>query len=558
MQLFGFEIKRKEAQDLPSVVTPNAAADGSTVINTGVNAGGYYGMVMDLEGVIKNENDLIRRYREVSQYSDCDGAIEDIVNEAIVADEDKKPVEIKLDEVKISEPIKKKIREEFSNILDLLKFEERAHETFRTWYIDGRLYYQILINQENIKDGIVELRFIDPRKIRRIKNIKKEKQGATGIEVVKEIEEYYLYNDKGITEQTTQGVKLALDSVVYCPSGYVEQNTGMMMSYLHKAIKPVNQLKMIEDALVIYRISRAPERRIFYIDVGNLPKLKAEQYVSDIMNKFRNKIVYDATTGETRDDRRHLSMMEDFWMPRREGGKGTEITTLPGGQNLGEIQDIEYFQQKLYHALNVPISRLQQQQGFSIGRSTEISRDEVKFNKFIVRLRKKFSMLFSQALRVQLIAKNIIKPEEWDDIVSKIKYDYLEDNHYSELKDAEILTQRVQVLQLLDPFVGKYYSQAWIRKNVLRLDDEDIEQIEKEIEEEKEDRIEDAEQTGTLAGVTQAAQQNYLQQNAPQAQEAPTAGQAPQDGAAPEGVSESQDNAAPNTKDKQAPTGWPN
>jgi hypothetical protein len=550
MQLFGFEIKRKEEQDLPSVVTPNAAADGSTVINTGVNAGGYYGMVMDLEGVIKNENDLIRRYREVSQYSDCDGAIEDIVNEAIVADEDKKPVEITLDEVKVSEPIKKKIREEFGNILDLLKFDERAHETFRTWYIDGRLYYQILINQESIKDGIVELRFIDPRKVRRIKNIKKEKQGATGIEVVKEIEEYYLYNDKGITEQTTQGVKLALDSVVYVPSGYVDQNTGMMMSYLHKAIKPVNQLKMIEDALVIYRISRAPERRIFYIDVGNLPKLKAEQYVSDIMNKFRNKIVYDATTGETRDDRRHLSMMEDFWMPRREGGKGTEITTLPGGQNLGEIQDIEYFQQKLYHSLNVPISRLQQQQGFSIGRSTEISRDEVKFNKFIVRLRKKFSMLFSHALRVQLIAKNIIKPEEWDDIVSKIKYDYLEDNHYSELKDAEILTQRVQILQQLDPFVGKYYSQAWIRKNVLRLDDEDIEQIEKEIEEEKDDRIEDAEQVGTLAGVTQAAQQNYLQQNAPQAQEAPADGQAPQD---------AQSGSAPAAQqDEQAPTGWPN
>jgi len=547
MQLFGFEIKRKEEQDLPSVVTPSSAADGSTVINTGVNAGGYYGMVMDLEGVIKNENDLIRRYREVSQYSDCDGAIEDIVNEAIVADEDKKPVEIVLDEVKVSEPIKKKIREEFGNVLDLLKFDERAHETFRTWYIDGRLYYQILINQESIKDGIVELRYIDPRKIRRIKNIKKEKQGATGIEVVKEIEEYYLYNDKGITEQTTQGVKLALDSVVYCPSGYVDQNTGMMMSYLHKAIKPVNQLKMIEDALVIYRISRAPERRIFYIDVGNLPKLKAEQYVSDIMNKFRNKIVYDATTGETRDDRRHLSMMEDFWMPRREGGKGTEITTLPGGQNLGEIQDIEYFQQKLYHSLNVPISRLQQQQGFSIGRSTEISRDEVKFNKFIVRLRKKFSMLFSHALRVQLIAKNIIKPEEWDDISSKIKYDYLEDNHYSELKDAEILTQRVQILQQLDPYVGKYYSQAWIRKNVLRLDDEDIEQIEKEIEEEKDDRVEDAEQQGTLAGVTQAAQQNYLQQNAPQAnQVSADQGQSPQ--ATPSNIEQNE----------QAPTGWPN
>jgi hypothetical protein len=548
MQLFGFEIKRKTEQDLPSVVTPSSVADGATVVNTGVNAGGYYGMVMDLEGVIKNENDLIRRYREVSQYSDCDGAIEDIVNEAIIANEDKKPVEIVLDEVKVSEPIKKKIREEFGNVLDLLKFDERAHETFRTWYIDGRLYYQILINSDNVKDGIVELRYIDPRKIRRIKNIKKEKQANTGVEVVKEIEEYYLYNDKGITEQTTQGVKLSLDSVVYVPSGYVDQNSGMMMSYLHKAIKPVNQLKMIEDALVIYRISRAPERRIFYVDVGNLPKLKAEQYVSDIMNKFRNKIVYDATTGETRDDRRHLSMMEDFWMPRREGGKGTEITTLPGGQNLGEIQDIEYFQQKLYHSLNVPISRLQQQQGFSIGRSTEISRDEVKFNKFIVRLRKKFNMLFANALRVQLVAKNIIKPEEWDDISSKIKYDYLEDNHYSELKDAEILGQRVQILQQLDPYVGKYYSQAWIRKNVLRLDDEDIAQIEKEIEEEKEDRLEDAEQVGTLAGVTQAAQQNYLQQNAPQAQEAPAdQAQEPQ-------------TAAPATdeQNEQAPTGWPN
>ena len=547
MQLFGFEIKRKTEQDLPSVVTPSSVADGATVVNTGVNAGGYYGMVMDLEGIIKNENDLIRRYREVSQYSDCDGAIEDIVNEAIIADEDKKPVEIVLDEVKVSEPIKKKIREEFGNVLDLLKFDERAHETFRTWYIDGRLYYQILINSDNVKDGIVELRYIDPRKIRRIKNIKKEKQANTGVEVVKEIEEYYLYNDKGITEQTTQGVKLSLDSVVYVPSGYVDQNSGMMMSYLHKAIKPVNQLKMIEDALVIYRISRAPERRIFYVDVGNLPKLKAEQYVSDIMNKFRNKIVYDATTGETRDDRRHLSMMEDFWMPRREGGKGTEITTLPGGQNLGEIQDIEYFQQKLYHSLNVPISRLQQQQGFSIGRSTEISRDEVKFNKFIVRLRKKFNMLFANALRVQLVAKNIIKPEEWDDISSKIKYDYLEDNHYSELKDAEILGQRVQILQQLDPFVGKYYSEAWIRRNVLRLDDEDIEQIEKEIEDEKDDRLEDAEQVGTLAGVTQAAQQNYLQQNAPQAQEAP-AGQGQETQAAP----------ATDTQTEQAPTGWPN
>jgi hypothetical protein len=554
MQLFGFEINRKKDKELQSVVTPTSIDTGATVVNTGVNAGGYYGMVMDLEGVIKNENDLIRRYREISQYSDCDGAIEDIVNEAIIANEEKTSVEIVLDDIKVSESIKKKIHDEFENVLRLLKFEESAHELFRTWYIDGRLYFQVLIDEKNIKNGIVELRYIDPRKIRRIKNIKKEKNGTSGVEVVKEIEEYYLYNDKGITEQTTQGVKLSLDSVVYCPSGYVDQNTNMMMSYLHKAIKPVNQLKMIEDSLVIYRISRAPERRIFYIDVGNLPKLKAEQYVTDIMNKFRNKIVYDATTGETRDDRRHLSMMEDFWMPRREGGKGTEITTLPGGQNLGEIQDIEYFQQKLYHALNVPISRLQQQQGFSIGRSTEISRDEVKFNKFIVRLRKKFAQLFNSALRVQLIAKGIIRPEEWDEMKPSIKYDYLEDNHYSELKDAEILLQRIQMLQQIDPYIGKYYSMDWARKNVLRLQEEDIEEMQKQIEAEQDEYLAKAEHDGTMAGATQAAQQNFLQQNAPQAQE-----MSPEDqGAAPvDAQQDEQETQSPQPQTKQK-SGWPN
>jgi len=551
MQIFGFEIKRKQGQELPSVVPPSPIDTGSTVVNTGVNAGGYYGMVMDLEGTIKNENDLIRRYREVSQYSDCDGAIEDIVNEAIVADEDKRSVELELDELKVSASIKTKIKEEFDNVLRILKFDERAHEIFRTWYIDGRLYYQILIDENNIKQGIVELRYIDPRKIRRIKNIKKERS-AQGVDVVKEIEEYYLYNDKGITEQTTQGVKLALDSVVYAPSGYVDQNTGMMMSYLHKAIKPVNQLKMIEDSLVIYRISRAPERRIFYIDVGNLPKLKAEQYVSDIMNKFRNKIVYDATTGETRDDRRHLSMMEDFWMPRREGGKGTEITTLPGGQNLGEIQDIEYFQQKLYHALNVPISRLQPQQGFSIGRSQEISRDEVKFNKFIVRLRKKFSVMFSNALRVQLIAKGIIRADEWDNIRPFLKYDYLEDNHFSELKDSEILMQRIQSLQALDPYVGKYYSQTWVRKNILRLDEDEIEQIEKEISDEQELQLGQAEKAGMLDGAQQAATQNYMMQNTEQPEEQEQ--QPQEDQQAPE-----EEQPVQTSKVKQLKTGtWPN
>jgi hypothetical protein len=532
-------------------------------VNTGVNAGGYYGMVMDLEGVIKNENDLIRRYREVAQYSDCDSAIEDIINEAIVADEDKPSVEIHLDDVKVSEPIKKKIREEFDNVLRLFKFNDRAHEIFRNWYIDGRLYYQVLIDDTNVKKGIQELRRIDPRKIRRIKNIKRERS-PQGIEVVKQIEEYYLYNDKGITEQTTHGVKLALDSVVYAPSGYLDPNTGMMMSYLHKAIKPVNQLKMIEDSLVIYRISRAPERRIFYIDVGNLPKLKAEQYVSDIMNKFRQKIVYDATTGETRDDRRHLSMMEDFWMPRREGGKGTEITTLPGGQNLGEIQDIEYFQSKLYHALNVPISRLQQQQGFSIGRSTEISRDEVKFNKFIVRLRKKFSSLFSGALRVQLIAKGVITPDDWSEIEESIKYDYIEDNHYSELKDSEILQQRLSMLQLMDPYIGKYYSMEWARKNVLRLDDKEIKDIQKQIDDEKEEQLDIATMQGEIQ---QAMQQPMMDAQMQQQQDAMAQQQAAQEqqggdqqAQGDQGSSDQQDTQQdqPKAKLKKVANGWPN
>ncbi len=567
MQLFGFEIKRKDDKALPSVVPPSAQETNATVVNTGVNAGGYYGMVMDLEGIIKNENDLIRRYRECAQYSDCDAAIEDIINEAIVTDETHKSVEIKLDDVQVGEPIKKKIKQEFDNICKILKFQDRAHEIFRSWYVDGRLYYQILIDENRVKDGIVELRYIDPRKIRRIKNIRKEKT-PQGVEVVKDIEEYYLYNDKGITEQTTHGVKLSLDSVVYVPSGFNDPNTGMSLSYLHKAIKPVNQLKMIEDSLVIYRISRAPERRIFYVDVGNLPKLKAEQYVSDIMNKFRNKIVYDATTGETRDDRRHLSMMEDFWMPRREGGKGTEITTLPGGQNLGEIQDIEYFQNKLYHALNVPVSRMQQQQGFSIGRSQEINRDEIKFNKFVIRLRRKFTVLFNDALRVQLIAKGVIRPEEWDDIGHDIKYDFIEDNHYAEMRDSELIQSRVSLLQLIDPYVGKYYSMQWAKKNILRMDDDDIEEIAEQIGEEQEMALQIATQQGQIqAAIQQPAmdaqaemQQQQMQQQASAQQQAPVEEQQAED------EQQSQEDNAPakqDTKQKKSNTttkssGWPN
>jgi len=482
MELFGFEIKRRKEKELPSVVAPNPAQDGSTVVSTsvGINAGGYFGQVMDLEGVIKNENDLLRRYRQIAQYGDCDTAIENIVNEAIVSVEKDQSVEIVLDDVKVSENIKNKIRDEFQSMLRLLKFEDRGHEIFKQWYVDGRIYFHVVLDSKNPKDGILEIRQIDPRKIRRIKKVERKKN-EKGLEVVKSQEEYYLYNDKGISENNVTGVKMSLDSIIDVPSGNVDANTGMVLSYLHKAIKPVNQLKMIEDALVIYRISRAPERRIFYVDVGNLPKLKAEQYVTDIMNKFRNKVVYDATTGEVRDDRRHLSMMEDFWMPRREGGKGTEITTLPGGQNLGEIQDIEYFQTKLYQALNVPMSRLQQQQGFSIGRSTEITRDEVMFNKFIIRLRKKFAKLFAQALRVQLVAKGVINAEEWDDIDNVMRFDFIEDNHFAELKDQEIMQTRIQMLQSIEPYIGRFYSEEWVRKNILQMPDDMIQDIAKQI-----------------------------------------------------------------------------
>ena len=509
MQVFGFEIKRKNPQlDVGSVVTP-PSDDGSTVV---ASASAYYGMVMDIEGVVKNENDLIRRYREASQYADCDAAIEDIINEAIISDEHEQTVKVNLDTLKVSDGIKKKIREEFDQILRLFKFNIKGHDIFRSWYIDGRLYYHILIDEKNIKQGIVEMRYVDPRKIRRIKNVTKERT-PQGVEIVKKVDEYFLYNDKGITEQSTQGVKLSIDSIVYAPSGLQDANTGMVLSPLHKAIKPVNQLKMIEDAVVIYRISRAPERRVFYVDVGNLPKLKAEQYVNDIMNKFRNKVVYDATTGETRDDRKHLSMMEDFWMPRREGGKGTEITTLPGGQNLGDIQDIEYFQKKLYQALNVPMSRMLQSQGFSLGRSQEITRDEIKFSKFISRLRKKFSVLFSETLRVQLVAKGIIRGDEWDDMSNFITFDYQEDNHFNELKDAELLANRIQILQQLDPYIGKYYSSKWVRKNVLMQTDADIEQMEDEMAEDNDVKMQHAELDGTVAGVQQTAQQNYVVKN---------------------------------------------
>ena len=478
MNVFGFEIKRKKDAQQISVVAPNSD-DGATVVNS---AAGYYAQVMSLDAIIKSENDLIRRYREIALYPDTDSAIEDIANEAIISDEDEEPIRMTLEDVKVSNAIKAKIQDEFKNILNVLKFSEKGHDIFRTWYVDGRIYYHILIDEKNPKGGIVELRQIDPRKIRKIKTVNKEKN-ANGVEIVKSIEEYYLYNDKGITEVSTQGVKLPLDSVIYVPSGWVDQNSGMVLSYLHKAIKVVNQLKMMEDALVIYRISRAPERRIFYVDVGNLPKIKAEQYVNDIMNKFRNKIVYDATTGEVRDDRKHMSMMEDFWMPRREGGKGTEITTLPGGQTLGQIEDIEYFQNKLYQCLNVPASRLQKTDGFNLGRSSEITRDEIKFTKFIARIRKKFTHLFLDALKIQLVVKGICTLDDWEVIRPQIRFDFMRDNHYAELKEAELMTGRLNILQMIDPFVGKYYSPSYVKKHILRLDEEEIEEMDAENEE---------------------------------------------------------------------------
>ena len=460
-------------------VVPPSLEDGSAL----VSAANYYGLSVDLDGGIKNENDLIRKYREISQYPDCDSAIEDIVNEAIVTSDTGQTVDIVLDDTKVSDGIKKKIRDEFDTVLSLLRFNDRGHDIFRTWYIDGRIYYNIMLDENNKKSGISELRIIDPQKIRRVKVVKSSRS-PKGVELSSIQEEYYLYNDKGLTTQTTQGVRMSLDSVAYSHSGIIDGNTNVVMGYLHKAIKPTNQLKMIEDSLVIYRVSRAPERRIFYIDVGNLPKLKAEQYVQDIMNKFRNKLVYDAVTGEVKTDKKNLSMMEDFWMPRREGGKGTEITTLDGAQNLGQIEDINYFQNKLFQALNVPMSRLKPDTGFSLGRSSEITRDEIKFSKFINRLRNKFSSIFNEILRIQLVSKGIIREDEWDEFASSIRYDFNQDNHFQEMKDSEILQNRLQTLQLLDPYVGKYFSIDWIQKNVLMQSEKDIKEIADQIKKE--------------------------------------------------------------------------
>jgi hypothetical protein len=498
IKLFGFTLGKKDVvvqqpSDQPSFTLPNEAMDDGAVT---ITQNAHYGTYVDLEGSVRNEIELISRYREMANHSELEMAIDDIVNEAITHDNSGKTVDIRLDNLQQPEAIKKKIRDEFNNVLKMLNFNNLADDLFKRWYIDGRIYYHVVVDESRPKEGIKELRYIDPRKIRKVREVQKDKDPKTGALIIKSIGEYYVYTDKGTTTQNyttsvNSGLRIAPESIINVNSGLMDAKNTFVISYLHKAIKPLNQLRMIEDAVVIYRISRAPERRIFYIDVGNLPKGKAEQYLRDVMVKYRNKMVYDASTGELRDDRKHMSMLEDFWLPRREGGKGTEITTLPAGQNLGELEDVKYFRNKLLQSLNVPISRLEPQQGgmIGLGRSTEVTRDEVKFSKYITRLRNKFSQVFDNALKIQLVLKGICSLEEWQDFQEQIYYDYLKDNNFTELRDAELLRERITLLNTVDPYIGRYYSTDWVKKNILHMSSEEIEQMEKEIEEEQESGV---------------------------------------------------------------------
>jgi len=486
-QLFGFKFERIKDEKGQEKFTLPSTDDGTTE----VAGGGFFGQVLDTDGRERSEQDLIRRYRDIATQPECDSAIEDIVNESIVSDEKDQSVSISLDNLQYSETIKKRIRSEFDTVLRLLDFNTKGHDIFRRWYIDGRLFYHKVIDKSDLKKGLVEVRYIDPKKIKKVRQVNKKKDNTTQIDLIQDIEEYFIYNDKGLKMGTTEGIKISSDSITYCPSGLIDQNKGHVLSYLHKAIKPINQLRMIEDSLVIYRISRAPERRIFYIDVGNLPKVKAEQYLRDVMNRYRNKLVYDASTGEIRDDRNHMSMLEDFWLPRREGGRGTEITTLPGGSNLGEIDDIKYFQNKLYRSLNVPISRMEAENNFSLGRSTEITRDELKFTKFVQRIRKKFTPLFTDMLKTQLVLKGVITIEEWDRIKEHIQYNFLQDGHFAELKKAELLNDKLQSLQSIEQYIGTFFSKEWVQKNVLSMTDEEIEEMQKQISIESGEDVED-------------------------------------------------------------------
>jgi hypothetical protein len=517
--LFGFEIARKKSEEDQSVqqtFSPPSNDDGALQITSAA----YYGTYVDLDGTAKNEVELISRYREMAMQPEIESAIDDIMNEAIVQDDDGKIINIVLDDLKQTDKIKKAIKEEFNVVLRLLNYNNMAHDIFRRYYIDGRLFYHIIIDRENPTQGIKELRYIDPRKIRKVREMKKKKDERTGVEMMDVVNEYYIYNDKVVTGSSSNygpvGVRITTDSIISVVSGLMDSRRAVVLSYLHKAIKPLNQLRMIEDATVIYRISRAPERRIFYIDVGNLPKLKAEQYLRDIMVKYKNKLVYDANTGEVRDDRKFLSMMEDFWLPRREGGKGTEITTLPGGQNLGELEDVKYFQKKLYGSLNVPISRLEPGEGFSLGRSTEVTRDELKFSKFVDRIRNRFSDLFDQALRVQCVLKGICTNDEFEEFKEYIHYDFMKDNNFSELKEAELMTNRLSLLGAVDPYTGRYFSQKWIQQNVLRLTDDDIEEMQKQIEQEKKDGL------GLPVSVTNDVAQQQMMSQVPGQPQNPT------------------------------------
>lgn len=511
--LFGFTIARDKSEDDKTVqqsFTPPANEDGALTITSAA----YYGTYVDLDGTAKNEVELISRYREMAMQPEIESAIDDIVNEAICQDDDGKIIEVVLDDLKQPEKIKKAIKDEFHNICKLLNYNNMAQDIFRRYYVDGKMYYHIIIDKENPTQGIKELRYIDPRKLRKVREIKKQKDERTGAEIMNVINEYYLFNDKVISGGSANfgpvGVRITTDSIISVVSGLMDSRRAVVLSYLHKAIKPLNQLRMIEDATVIYRISRAPERRIFYIDVGNLPKLKAEQYLRDIMVKYKNKLVYDANTGEVRDDRKFMSMMEDFWLPRREGGKGTEITTLPGGQNLGELEDVKYFEKKLYKALCVPVSRLNpESSGFSLGRVNEITRDELKFSKFVDRMRNKFSDLFNQTLRVQCILKGICTAEDWDEFKEHIHYDFIKDNNFTELKDAELMKERLSLLANVDPYTGRYFSQSWIQRNVLRLTDDQITQMQKEIDDEKEEGL------GLPVGVTNDVAQAQMMAQVP-------------------------------------------
>jgi hypothetical protein len=493
IKLFGFTLGQKdivqvEKPEQASFTLPTEAIDDGAVT---ITQNAHYGTYVDLEGSARNEIELITRYREMSNHPECDMAIDEIVNEAISHTENGEVLKIVLDNLKQPDTIKKKIVEEFNNIQKMLNFSNLADDLFKRWYIDGRIYYHVVVNEKDPKKGIQELRYIDPRKIRKVREIQKERDPKTGANIIKSLAEYYVYNDRGSTTQTftanaTQGLRIAPEAIINVNSGLMDAKNVFVISYLHKAIKALNQLRMIEDAVVIYRISRAPERRIFYIDVGNLPKGKAEQYIRSIMIQYRNKLVYDANTGEIRDERKHLSMLEDFWLPRREGGKGTEITTLPAGQNLGEMEDVKYFQKNLLNALNIPASRLDTNSGsmMGLGRTTEVTRDEVKFSKFVNRLRNKFAQIFDHALKIQLVLKGVCTTEEWEDFREQIYYDFIKDNNFTEMRDAELLRERVNTATMLDPFIGKYYSAAWVRKNVLQMTDEEITQMEKEIEEE--------------------------------------------------------------------------